>query len=61
MSKLKITLIKSTVSRNNKQKKNAESLGLRKLNSSVVKEDAPDIRGKIYKIEHLISVEEVDV
>ena len=32
--------------------------GLKKLNSSVVQEDTPDIMGKVHKISHLLKVEE---
>lgn len=60
MSKLEITLIKSIANCTTKQKKIAESLGLRKINSSVIQKDTPDIRGKISKIEHLLSVKEID-
>lgn len=60
MSKLEITLVKSTANCSSRQRKIAESLGLRKINSSITKEDTPDIRGKISKIKHLLSVKETD-
>ncbi len=55
---LKITLVKSLIGARPDMRKNAESLGLSKVNSVVVKEDTPTIRGMINKISHLVNVEE---
>ena len=57
--KLKITLVKSTIGAVPKNKKTAESMGLRKLNKSVVLPDNEATRGQIRQISHLIKVEEV--
>jgi large subunit ribosomal protein L30 len=59
MAKLKITLTKSPVGYNRDQRATANALGLRKINSTVEKEDNPAIRGMIFKIKHLVTVEEV--
>jgi large subunit ribosomal protein L30 len=59
MAKLKITLTKSPVGYNRDQRATANALGLRKMNSTVEKEDNPAIRGMIFKIKHLVTVEEV--
>lgn len=56
---LKITLVKSTIGANPKQKKTVEALGLRKLHHSVELEDSPATRGAIAKVSHLLSVEEI--
>jgi len=56
--KLKITLIKSGITRPGKHKAVLIGLGLRKLNHSVVRMDSPQIRGMINKISHLVKVEE---
>ncbi len=56
---LKITLVKSTIARIPEQQKNVKALGLNKLHSVVIKEDTPQIRGMIKKVEHLVKVEEV--
>jgi large subunit ribosomal protein L30 len=56
---LKITLVRSTIGRPGDQGRAVESLGLRKLNSSVVRQDTPSIRGAVNKIKHLVTVEEV--
>lgn len=58
--KLKITLVRSLIGSNERQIKTAESLGLTKLNASVIHDDTPDIRGKIKKLEHLLAVEEIE-
>ena len=57
--KLKITLVKSTIGAVPKNKKTAESMGLRKLNKSIVLPDNEATRGQIRQISHLIKVEEV--
>ncbi len=56
---LKITLIKSVIGYNVKQKRTVRALGLRKLNQSVLHPDTPVIQGMIHKVGHLVSVEEV--
>lgn len=56
---VRITLVRSTIGRPADQKRAVTSLGLRKLNHSVVRKDDPSIRGAINKISHLVKVEEV--
>jgi large subunit ribosomal protein L30 len=56
---LKITLVKSGIARPGKHKVVLIGLGLRKLNKSVVRQDTPQIRGMINKVNHLLRVEEV--
>ncbi len=58
MAKLKITLVKSLIGRPEEQRSTIRSLGLRKMNSSVIKEDSPAIMGMIRKVSHLLKVEE---
>ena len=58
MAKIKITLVKSPIGYNKKQRAIAVSLGLRKMQSSVMHEDTPDIMGKVRKIAHLVKVEQ---
>ncbi len=59
MAKLKITLVKSTNSVRQNQKATVQALGLRKIGSSVEKEDIPQIRGMINVVSHLVKVEEI--
>jgi large subunit ribosomal protein L30 len=57
---LKITWTKSFIGYPETQRKTIKSLGLRKLNQSVIKEDSQQLRGQINKISHLVAVEEVE-
>ncbi|MBE3585288.1 MULTISPECIES: 50S ribosomal protein L30 [Desulfofundulus] len=59
MAKLKITLIRSLIGRPEDQRVTVRTLGLRKLHSSVIQEDTPQIRGMINKVSHLVKVEEI--
>ena len=56
---LKITLVKSGIARPGKHKVVLIGLGLKKLNKSVLRQDTPEIRGMINKVDHLVHVEEV--
>lgn len=56
--KLKITLVKSPISSLKDQKATVEALGLHKLNSSSIQPDNACTRGKIFKVKHLVKVEE---
>ena len=60
MAKLKITPVKSKIGGKENQRQTLRSLGLRKLNDTVVKEDRPEIRGMVNTVSHLVTVEEVD-
>ncbi|ACJ75678.1 50S ribosomal protein L30 [Thermosipho africanus H17ap60334] len=60
MKKLKITLVKSPIGYKYDQKDTVKRLGLRKLNSTVIKDDVPQIRGMIRKVRHLVKVEEIE-
>ena len=57
--KIKVTLVKSTISCLKNQKANIEALGLSKVGSSNIHEDNVVIRGMLKKVSHLVKVEEV--
>jgi large subunit ribosomal protein L30 len=57
---LKVTLVKSPIGYDRKQKATIKSLGLRRMGRTVMIGDAPQIRGMIAKVSHLVEVEEVD-
>lgn len=59
MAQIKITLVKSVIGSSEKQRNVVKALGLKKTNSSVIQEDTATIRGMINKINHLVSVDEV--
>ena len=56
MPRLKITQIKSTVGNKPEIRDTVRSLGLKRINDVVVKEDRPEIRGMIARVPHLIEV-----
>ncbi len=56
--KIKITLVKSLIGRIPKHIEIAKQLGLRKMNSSIVHQDIPAIRGMVNTIYYLVKVEE---
>ena len=59
MSYLKITWKKSFIGRNQKQRRIIRSLGLRRLNHSVVHRNSPTIKGMVRKTIHMLEVEEI--
>ncbi|MBO7508521.1 MAG: 50S ribosomal protein L30 [Clostridia bacterium] len=58
-NKIKVTYTKSCIGYNKNQAKVLESLGLKKLNDSNVLPDNEAVRGMIFKVKHLVSVENV--
>lgn len=58
MGKLRITQIRSTIKRNEKQKRTIKALGLHRMHHTVIHPDVPQIRGMIRKVAHLVRVEE---
>lgn len=60
MKKYKISQVKSSIGRPERQKRTLKALGLRKLHNPVVIEGTPQLMGMIEKVKHLLSVEEVE-
>ena len=58
MTKINVTLKSSIIGASKRQVATVKALGLGKLNSTVVHEDTPQIRGMINKVNHLVTVEE---
>ncbi len=59
-TKLKVTQIKSAIGNKRNQRETLRTLGLKRINDVVVKEDRPEIRGMIFTVNHLVRVEEVE-
>ena len=59
VKQIKVTLVRSTIGFNKKQALVVKSLGLGKLNSSNVLPDNQAVRGMIFKVKHLVNVEEI--
>lgn len=60
MAELKITLTRSVIGASEAQRKVVKALGLRKTNSTVVRPDNDSIRGMVKKVNHLVTVEEIN-
>lgn len=58
-SSLKITLVKGLVGRPQDQRGTVRALGLKRIGHTVLKDDRPEIRGMVFKVKHLVEVEEV--
>ena len=54
---LKITQVRSGIGGTRRQRETLQSLGLRKIRQSVVREDNPSVRGMIATVAHLVTVE----
>ena len=57
--KLKITLVKSTISAVPKHRKTVEALGLRKLHHTVELPNNAAVKGMVNQVKHLVKVEEI--
>ena len=55
--KVKVTLVKSSIGRGQKQISTLKALGLNKIRASKEFDDCPQIRGMIRKVEHLLEVQ----
>lgn len=61
MSKqLRIKLVRSPIGFEKSQKATVRALGLRRMQAVVTVNDTPQVRGMIFKVRHLVEVEEVD-
>ena len=60
MARLKVTQVKSGIGGKYNQRQTLRSLGLKRINDTVVKEDRPEIRGMVNTVTHLVTVEEVE-
>ncbi len=59
MSQLKVTQVKSGIGAKPNQRQTLRSLGLKRINHTVVQEDRPEIRGMVATVPHLVTVEEI--
>lgn len=56
---VKVTLVRSTIGTKQDHRDTVRGLGLRRLNSSKVLKDTPEVRGMINKVDYLVTVSEV--
>ncbi|MGQ9678048.1 MAG: 50S ribosomal protein L30 [bacterium] len=59
MNRLKVKLIKSLIDEKEEHKRTARALGLRRVGAERVHDDSPVVRGMVYKIKHLVKLEEL--
>ena len=57
MAKIRVTQVRSAISREQSQGRTLKALGLRRIGDSAEHEDAPEIMGMVNKVIHLVKVE----
>ncbi len=55
---IRITLVRSAIGYSKEHKATVRALGLRRLHQTVEHLDTPTLRGMLYKVNHLVLVEE---
>ena len=60
MARLKVTQVRSEIGSKRNHRETLRTLGLKRINDVVIKEDRPEIRGMIFTVNHLVDFEEVD-
>jgi large subunit ribosomal protein L30 len=58
--RVRVTLVRSTIGFEKRQREVVTGLGLRRLHHTVELQDVPSIRGMIHKVRHLVRVTEVE-
>ncbi|MDN3988153.1 50S ribosomal protein L30 [Zwartia vadi] len=56
---VKVTLVRSTIGTKQDHRDTVRGLGLRRVNSSKVLKDTPEVRGMINKVDYLVTVSDV--
>lgn len=56
---LRVTQIKSSIGYKYDQERTLKALGLGKIGRTVEQVDNPSVRGMIFKVKHLVEVEEI--
>lgn len=56
MAQVHIRWTKSTIGYNQRQRDTIRSLGLRRMQATVVHEDSPALRGMLHSVRHLVEV-----
>jgi large subunit ribosomal protein L30 len=54
---LKVTLVKSTIGKNQKIRRTLRCLGLTRLNKTVILNNTPSVRGMINKVSFMVKVD----
>jgi len=56
---VKVTLVRSTIGCKKDHRETVRGLGLRRINSTKVHKDTPEVRGMINKVDYLVTATEV--
>ncbi len=56
---LKVTQVRSVIGRPADQRATVRALGLKRINDTAEHVDTPTIRGMLFKVKHLVNVEEL--
>ena len=56
--RLRITMVRSPIGYDKRQKATVRALGLRRMHQTVEQSDTPAVRGMLARIGHLVQVEE---
>ncbi|MCF7824235.1 MAG: 50S ribosomal protein L30 [Candidatus Marinimicrobia bacterium] len=59
VEQIRVTQIKGLITQKEKIKRTVEALGLKRIDHSVIHEDNAVIRGMVFKVKHLVTVEKV--
>ncbi len=59
MAKIKVTKVKSTIEKDERQKRTMKALGLNKVGDSNILENDAAVAGMVRKVNHLVKVENV--
>jgi large subunit ribosomal protein L30 len=55
---LRITLVRSPIGYEKRQKETVKALGLRRMHQTIEKADTPEIRAMIGSVSHMVRIEE---
>ena len=58
--KLRVTLVKSPVGNQTRQRLTVKALGLKRIRQTITHPDNLSVRGMIFKVSHLVHVEEIE-
>lgn len=59
VKRVRVTQIRSGIGAPADQKATVKALGLKRLHHTIEKDDTPTVRGMLFKVRHLIRVEEL--
>ncbi len=59
MAKIRVTKVKSTIEKDERQKRTIKALGLNKISSSNELENTAAVAGMLRKVAHLVKVENI--